>query len=417
MNPDSTPASNRITATLFAGQSLVSASVIAVATVLTIVATQITGDASKAGLPSAVAQLAAAPAAFGWGILWDRIGRRRGLALGLVFGILGMGINLIAIQSRSFILLLAGMAGIGFARSAMQLGRFIAAEVNPPDKRGRAISYVVLGGTVGAVGGPLLVAPSSSWAAAMGMNELAGPFFLSVFLFLLGVGVVFIGLNPEPLTLSKHISEQYPEKENGDGKARSVGALLRLPNVIVAMSAMIIAQAVMVMVMGMTSLHMSDHSHVLKSISIVFAAHTLGMFAFSVLTGKLADSWGRAPVILAGIGMLMLSFVLAPLNPSTPVLVVALFFLGLGWNFCFVGGSALLADQLTPAERARTQGFNDLLIGAVSAGGVYASGLIYASLGYGRLNLISGIITGFLIALTLWWRWVYLRKVLQAAQI
>jgi MFS family permease len=402
---------------LFAGQSLVSAAVIAIGTVLTIIATQITGDAANAGLPNAVMSLASAPAAFGWGILWDRMGRRRGLALGMVLGVLGVGISLIAVQSRSFVLLLAGMAGIGFSRAAMQLARFIAAEVNPPDKRGRAISYVVLGGTVGAVGGPLLVAPSGKWALALGMNELAGPFFISVFLFIVGIATVYIGLNPEPMTLSKHISEQYPEKENGDGMARPVSALLRLPNVIVAMSAMVISQAVMVMVMGMTALHMSDHSHALNAISIVFAAHTLGMFAFSVLSGKLADSWGRPPVILAGIGMLLVSFVLAPTNPSTPVLAAALFLLGLGWNFCFVGGSALLADQLTPAERAKTQGFNDLLIGAVSAGGGYTSGLIYAGLGYGQLNLISGIITAFLLALTLWWRWVHLRKTPQAAQI
>ena len=63
-------------------------------------------------------------------------------------------------------------------------------------------------------------------------------------------------------------------------------------------------------------------------------------------------------------------------------LAVALFVLGLGWNLCFVGGSTLLADQLTPRERARTQGFNDLLVGLASAAGSLGSGLVFAALGY-----------------------------------
>jgi MFS family permease len=102
---------NRITATLFAGQSIVSAATIASATVLSIVATQITGDPSQAGLPMAITNLSAAPGAFLLGLLWDRVGRRKGLAFGLVFGILGMGVSLLAVQSGSFLLLLGGMVG------------------------------------------------------------------------------------------------------------------------------------------------------------------------------------------------------------------------------------------------------------------------------------------------------------------
>ncbi len=400
----------RITATLFAGQSLVSAALIAIATVLAIVATQISGDPSKAGLPSAIVNLAGAPAAFFLGLLWDRVGRRKGFAFGVAFGIIGMGVSLLAIQSGSFLLLLGGMVGVGFARSGMLLGRFIAAEVNPPDRRGRAISYVVFGGTVGAVAGPLLVSPSSQWALALGLEELAGPFLVSVFLFVLVTVVSLVGLNPEPLALSKQIAEEYPEAGSDSGVARPIGVLLRQPAVIVAMTAMAIAQMVMIMVMGITSLYMRDHAHDLSAISIVFSAHTLGMFAFSVFTGRLADKWGRGPVILVGVGLMLASFVIAPLNSTTPLLVVALFLLGLGWNFCFVGGSALLADQLTPSERAGTQGFNDLLIGLASAGGSYGSGLVYAGFGFGALNLVSGLITLIILVLTLWWFFSYMPR-------
>jgi MFS family permease len=216
-----------------------------------------------------------------------------------------------------------------------------------------------------------------------------------------------VGLNPEPLELSKQIAEKYPETKGDSGVARSIGTLLRMPPVIVAMAAMVISQMVMVMVMGITSLYMRDHAHELSAISIVFSAHTLGMFAFSVLTGRLADKWGRGPVILVGVVFLLVSFVLAPLKTTTLLLAFALFFLGLGWNYCFVGGSALLADQLTPAERAQTQGFNDLLIGLASAGGSYWSGLLYAGPGYGVINLVSGFFTLIILVLTLWWFFVY----------
>jgi MFS family permease len=132
-------------------------------------------------------------------------------------------------------------------------------------------------------------------------------------------------------------------------------------------------------------------------------AHTLGMFAFSILTGKLVDRWGRGPVILSGSVMLLASFVLAPVDPSTLSLAAALFLLGLGWNFCFVGGSALLSDQLQPAERSRTQGFNDVFIGLASAVGSYGSGLIFDDMGYGVLNLIAAVIILALLTLVIWW--------------
>jgi MFS family permease len=299
---------------------------------------------------------------------------------------------------------LLGLVGLGGTRAAMQLARFIAAEVNPPLWRGRAISYVVLGGTAGAVGGPLLVAPSGRWALAAGLPEMAGPFAASVVLFGLAVAVTWLGLRPEPMVVSQQVAALFPERENASGSARKLGTLLRLPGVFTAVTAMVLAQMVMIMVMGITSLYMIDHGHTLGSISLVFSAHTLGMFAFSILSGRLADSWGRGPVILAGTGTMIASLVLAPVSSSVVPLAVALFLLGLGWNLCFVGGSALLADHLTPKERSRTQGFNDLLIGLVSAIGSLGSGVVFASMGFVTVNLVGVAFVLLVLAVTLWWR-------------
>jgi MFS family permease len=394
----------KTTMILFAAQSLTSAGAIATATVLSILGEQLSGNAVWAGLPSAVVQLAAAPFAYFWGMAWDRLGRRNGLVFGLILGLVGLLVGVTAIQTGSLWLFLLGLVGFGGSRAAMQLARFIAAEVNPPHSRGRAISYVVLGGTAGAVGGPLLVAPSSRWALAAGLPEMAGPFAASVVLFGTAVAITWLGLRPEPMTVGEEVAALFPERENPTGSARTLRTLVRLPGVVAAMTAMVMAPLVMTMVMGITSLYMIDNQHTLGNISLVFSAHTLGMFAFSVFSGKLADNRGRGSVILAGTVLMIASLVLASGSNAVVPLASALFLLGLGWNLCFVGGSALLADHLTSKERSRTQGFNDLLIGLVSAMGALGSGVLFATVGFVMVNVVGAALVLIVFAVTVWWR-------------
>jgi MFS family permease len=186
--------------------------------------------------------------------------------------------------------------------------------------------------------------------------------------------------------------------------ARPFSVLLQAPGTVLAMSAMICGQLTMVMVMVMTSVHMREHHHALPSISFVISSHTFGMFAFSILSGRLVDSWGRVPVIMAGAAALVFACALAPLSPAVTPLAIALFLLGLGWNFCFVGGSSLLADQLSVSERSRTQGFNDLLIGLVSAAGSLGSGLAFAAAGFTAMNALSACFALIPLAIAIWLR-------------
>ncbi len=400
----------KITTILFAQQSLASAGFIAAATLNSIVGKELSQHATWAGVPTAVYLLAGAFAAFMWGYVFDSIGRRGGLTTGLSIGVIGSGVAFYAIAIHSFTIFLGGMILMGIANAAVGLGRFVAAEVNRPEHRGRAISNVVIGGTVGSVVGPFVAGPAGKIIGPWGIDELAGAYLVSFILFAVAAVVVFFGLRPDPREIGKQVAEKFPDTVIRSRVVRSVRQIFSQPAAMVALVSMVLGQMVMVLVMVITSLHMRDHNHMLGDISIVISAHTVGMFAFSIVSGRLADSWGRGQVIIVGSATLVLACIAATLSPDVLPLGVALFLLGLGWNFCFVGGSTLLADQLSPAERARTQGFNDLLVGLASAVGSLGSGFIFAALGYNTMAWISAAFAFIPLILASFWTLKLIRK-------
>ena len=392
----------KVTMALFITQSLISAGNIAAATVNSIVGAQLGGSDYWTGVPTAVYLLGAAFAAFMWGRIMDVTGRRNGLVLALMLGMLGNGLILYAIEFDLNMIFLAGTALTGATNAAIVLSRFFAGEVNPPEKRGSAISMVVWGGTFGAVFGPMMVEPSSQYAASFGLNELTGPFFVALALQVLVALFVFISLRPDPRDLAEQVTELYPS-DAPTGQSRSMSEILLQPAAKIAVIAMVLGQVVMVGIMVITARHMEHNLHGLGDVSRVIQAHTIGMYAFSVITGRLTDTWGRGQVILTGSVILLLSCVVAPLSPDIFPLAVALFLLGLGWNLCFVGGSALLSDQLSPLERSRTQGTNDLMVGLASAVGSFGSGIVFAASSYLVISVAAGVLTLVPLIMTMMW--------------
>ncbi|HEY3246694.1 MAG TPA: MFS transporter [bacterium] len=393
----------RITRTLFTAQGLASAAKVAMYPVMTIIGARLSGRLSWAGVPAMVYLLGQAFSAYGWGFLMDRLGRRPALVLGLLSGAAGGAVALFSIEHQSFGLFLVGSLLIGFAISAVQLARFVAAEVHLAAERGRAISNVVLGGAVGAIFGPILAGASGALAKVTALQELGGPFLVTTALFAVGSLLVFAFLRPEPRTLSDAIVAANPDLVVA-GRQRTVGEIFRAPAAIVALAAMVLGQLVMQMLMVITPLHMRLHEHHISSISVVISVHAVGMYAFSIFSGRLADRLGRGPVIFAGGVGLILASLSARLSPQVLPLSAALFLLGLGWNFCYVAGSSLLADQLMPAERGRTQGFSDLLIGLTSAAGSLGSGMIFAAVGYDTMTMVAAAVAVLPLALTAWWQ-------------
>jgi len=401
---DLTRLARKITFTLFLAMSLGSAGFIVAATVNTIVGADISGNPAWAGLPAAMFTLGTALSAFLLGFAMERFGRRMGMLMGMGVGLFGTVLAGAAIGMVSFPLFLAGMAFSGAARASLQLGRFAAAEVHPPEQRGRAISNVVIGGTVGAVLGPWLAGPMGQLTSGAGFSEMLGPYVASFVLLALAALAVFILLRPDPRDLGREVERLYPEAKSGGEQVRTFLQIIRIPAAAVAVVAMVLSQVVMVMLMGITALYMKDNQHELLGISAIISAHTFGMYAFSIFSGQLADRWGRGQVILVGGAGLVIACILAPLSTALVPLALSLFLLGLGWNFCYVGGSSLLADQLNHLERAKVQGTNDTLIGLASALGSFISGLIFASLGFGMVGMIGAMLALIPFGMTLWWQ-------------
>ena len=127
------------------------------------------------------------------------------------------------------------------------MGRFAAAEVHPPKSRGRAVSNVVLGGTVGSVLGPLLVGPSSRWALQAGINELAGPYLVTLGFLALASLAISLWLRPDPRDVGREIAQAHPEITAHSGPPRSIPQILRTMGALVAISAMVLGQMVMAM--------------------------------------------------------------------------------------------------------------------------------------------------------------------------
>ena len=164
------------------------------------------------------------------------------------------------------------------------------------------------------------------------------------------------------------------------------------PKALAAVVAMVCAQAAMVLVMGMTALHMKDNAHALDDISIVMAVHVLGMFAFSPLVGQLADRIGKTQTIVIGALALGLGAALAPFSLWTWWLAIAQFLVGLGWSLLFVSGSALLTDALGMAERARLQGASDTCVQIGAATGSLSGGFLLAYMGFTTLSFIGLVV-------------------------
>ena len=397
-NPD-TSLIRRATIVLLFTQSIASAAFITCTTVNPLVMAKLSGQDALAGVPSALMLAGASLAAYPAGQMMGRLGRRYGLMIGCALGLGGALLSGLSAVTSNLLFFLIGLFILGAGRVTLDQSRYGAAEINPPERRARAISTVIFGGTIGAILGPALVAPSGDIAGKLGLAELSGPFFTTSILFVFIAGFIFVLLNMDMRAMATRAASRHAQNEAAkpdkpvtaarDAQPLTILDLLRIRNARIALITMISAQATMVMMMAIISLHMTLHDHGLGDVSLVISAHVLGMYAFSPIIGQLADRLGRRVMIFASALIIGAGCVIAPLSLMTPWIGLALFLIGLGWSGCYITGSTLLTDAIAIHERARMQGANETLVNVASAVGSLSSGVMLQLFGFNILSMIG----------------------------
>ena len=375
-------------------------------TVGALLAEDMLGATELSGLPAALFTLGSAGAAMLVGSISEKHGRRPGLATGYTLGALGgVGIVLAAVWDAPALLLVSLLVyGSGTATNLQ--ARYAGADLAAKDRRGTAVSTILVATTLGAVAGPNLVAPMGELADGWGIPRLAGPFLLASTAYAAAALFLTVLLRPDPLLAARALAVQEAERTGAPAAAGVADwAAVRLGGLV-----MVATQLAMVAVMTGTPIHMRDHGHGLGATGMVIGLHIAAMFLPSPLTGRLADRWGSRPIITAGGCSLLAAGVIGATVPggSLAGLTLALVLLGLGWNLGLLGGTTLLASALPLEGRARVQGRIDVAVALAGATGGLSSGLVVAAAGYGTLSVLSGVLA--LVALG-----VALRPAAQAA--
>jgi MFS family permease len=361
-----------------------------------LLARDLSGSDSLAGLAQSSQVLGAAVASWTLASVMATRGRRIGLLSGIGIATVGSLLCVVAGAVGSMGLLLLGTFLVGAMTAANAAARYAATDLAAPETRARDLSVVVWATTIGAVLGPNLAEPSADLADWLGLPPLTGPFLVGAIGMAVAAVVVAVLLRPDPLVVARQLSGSVtPERRGSGGVLSGALAVMRVePLVACAMTAMAAAHAVMVGVMVMTPLHMEHGGAHLHVIGLVISVHVLGMFAFAPLVGWFTDQLGRPRMIVLGELVQLAAVALAGVSPkgSSWQVFAGLFLLGVGWSFVTIAGATLLTDRTPLASRTDVQGASDLLMGlsAGAAGGV--SGLVVGTLGYGSLNALAAVL-------------------------
>jgi MFS family permease len=351
---------------------------VAVATVTLVLVTGIEGIL---GLGPAIFLSAGALAALPAGRLMDRHGRIPVLASGCVAGIVGCLVTALGCEVESAVLVVLGFALVGVAQGTILLSRAAAADMYPPERRARGISYVLFGALFGAALGPLVFRPLFA-GKELDTEALVLPWIAAAAIMVVGLVLVLL-VRPDPRTIAQrlHFHSGAPEP----AAAAPLREIIGRPGVLTALVAAIASFAGMVSVMNLTGYLVIDHGHPQADVFTVISFHIVGMYALVLMIGWLVDRIGRRPGQVTGLGVMAVSTLGLAWFDSVFWMSAALFLLGLGWNVSYVAAVTELSDRSLPTERGRLIGFTDQLSNAAAVVLVLLGGFVYTELGVGAL--------------------------------
>jgi MFS family permease len=301
----------------------------------------------------------------------QRFGRKGSFQLGLLVALLSAGLGAWAVLIQSFWLLVVTTFVAGYYSANAQLYRFAAAELAAVDYREKAVSLVMAGGLIGAIVGPNL--------AMYTKNLLAFP-FAGAYVALALVAVVsmsvmaFIQFPPAPAASST------------DQPGRPLGVIMRQPVFVVSALCAALGYGVMNLLMAATPLAMQVCSLPFSDTAWVLQWHVIGMFAPGFVTGHLIKRFGVLPVMGVGVLLNFACIAVALSGVELEQFLVALFLLGVGWNFLFTGSTTLSMLSYTPQEKNRAQAAINFCVFATMAITSFASGALVTTQGWAWLN-------------------------------
>ncbi|HLU78735.1 MAG TPA: MFS transporter [Burkholderiaceae bacterium] len=311
----------------------------------------------------------------------SRYGRRRSFQLGLVIALISALMCALAVWLESFALLVCSTFLAGYYSANGQLYRFAAAELVDTGFKEKAISLVLAGGLIGAIIGPNL--------AKYTKNAAAHP-FMGAYLALAGVAVIGFML----MSFIRFPDDVRARGASGSG--RGLNAIMRQPVFIVAALAASLGYGIMNLLMAATPLAMEMAGFEFASTATVLQWHVIGMFAPGFVTGSLIKRYGVLEVMSVGLALNVLCIGIALAGTSYTHFLVALFLLGVGWNFLFTGATTLATQAHTAQERDKAQGAINFAVFFVMAISSFSSGALVTTRGWYWLNMGSLVICAVL---------------------
>jgi MFS family permease len=354
--------------------------------VATITLVLVTGIEGILGLGPAIFLLAAALAALPAGRLMDRLGRVPVLAAGACSGIVGCAVTALGCEVESAVLVVAGFALVGVASGTVLLARAAAADMYPPERRARGISFVLFGSLFGAALGPLVFRPLFE-GKELDADALVVPWLAAGGIMAVGLVLILL-VRPDPRSIAlAMLAGPRDSVSQAPVPPAPLREILRRPGVPTALVAALVSFAGMVSIMNLTGYIVVDHGHHQSDVFTVISLHIVGMYALVLVIGEVVDRVGRRQSQVSGLLLMAVSTLGLVWFESVAWTSVSLFGLGLGWNISYVAAASDLADLALPTERGKLIGFSDLLSSVTGAALALLGGVAITEVGIAALAL------------------------------
>lgn len=373
---------------LVAAQALGGASPPIIISLGGLVGQQLSSNPTATTLPVSIYQLGLALSTLPAAWLMQRLGRRWAYVLGAVLGVVSGIIAAQGIAQSDFVTFCIGTALAGFYAACVQSYRFAAADaVGAPHLQAKAISRIMVGGLIAAIIGPQVVI----WTRdALPATPFAGSFYSQAALAALALPILLLLRLPAP------------QKQAIVGTSRPLKAIAATPQFIEAAAAGVVSYGLMAFLMTAAPMAMVGCGHSVGEAALGIQWHVLAMFGPSFFTGRLIGRFGQRKITALGLVMIAASGLLALMGEGLSEFWGSLILLGVGWNFGFIGATAMLTACYTPAERTKVQALNDFLVFGTVAIASFGSGQLLHSVGWSGINIGMQPLVVIVLAIMAW---------------